>query len=444
MIDTGNRLIKTVLPDAESISIVDELRSVEHLSMTELISPIVWDKAKNFSVYDIHGNKWIDLTSGIAVANAGHSNPFIAKAIKKAIDHGLWTPFSFPHKARLELEKKLINLCPDKDYKVQLLTGGSEAVECAISLAKTYSVHRGGKSKNIIISFLNGFHGNTLTSTMCSTYPEDREILGDSKKMGIYNIPFPGTEGDPLKGFDKFADHLQNLRINFSDIATIITEPYQGRGVLFLPKLFAKKLRKFCDKYNIVLIFDEIQSGFGRTGKMMAYEHYDISPDIICCGKGMTSSLPMSAVLGRREIFDNPLSYPALTTHAGNPISCSAAIANIDYIEKHNLVLRAEKLGKVFNKRLIEIQKKYAPRIGLVSSLGLVAGVHICTTDGSPDGPSAKEINYKCYQNGVLMYEPKGRYSNCLRLTPPLTITKQALLESLEVLENTIKETFKC
>lgn len=444
MVNTENRLIKFSLPDAESLCIVDQLRKVEHISMTELISPIVWDKARNFSVFDIHGNKWIDMTSGIAVANAGHSNSFIAKAIKKAVDRGLWTPFSFPHKERLELEKKLIKLCPDRDYKVQLLTGGSEAVECAISLAKTYSVHRGGKSKNIVISFLNGFHGNTLTSTMCSTYPEDREILGDSKQFGIYNVPFPDIAGDPLKEFDKFVNHLQNQKINLSDIAAIITEPYQGRGVLFLPKLFAKKLREFCDKYSIVLIFDEIQSGFGRTGRMMAYEHYQISPDIICCGKGMTSSLPMSAVLGRTEIFDNPLSYPTLTTHAGSPISCCAAIANIDYIEKYNLPQKAATLGKVFEKRLSEIQKKYAPRIGLVSSLGLVAGIHICTEDGRPDEPSAKKINYKCFQNGVLMYEPKGKDSNCLRLTPPLTITKQALLESLEVLENIIKETFTC
>ncbi len=444
MINTKNRLIKLLLPDPESIRIVNELRNVEHFSMTELIPPIVWDRAKNFSVYDIHGNRWIDLTSGIAVANAGHSNSSIAKAIKKAVDHGLWTPFSFPHKERLELEKKLIKLCPDKSYKVQLLTGGSEAVECAISLAKTYSVYKGGKTKNVIISFLNGFHGNTLTSTMCSTYPEDREILGNSKNLGIYNVPFPDVNGDPVEEFNKFENYLQDLKIIINNIAAIITEPYQGRDVLFLSKQFAQKLREFCDSHNIVLIFDEIQSGFGRTGKMMAYEHYGIAPDIICCGKGMTSSLPMSAVLGRSEIFDNPLSYPTLTTHAGNPISCSAAIANIEYIEYHNLPEKAAILGKVFKKRLKEIQKKYSPRIGLVSSLGLVAGIHVCAKDGSPDGLLAKEINYRCFQNGVLMYEPKGRYSNCLRLTPPLTITKQALLESLEVLENTIKETIEC
>lgn len=444
MIDTGNRLIKFSLPDKESVGLIGEIRNVEHFSMTDLIPPIVWDRAKNFSVYDIHGNKWIDLTSGIAIANAGHSNSFIARAIKKAVNHGLWTPFSFPHKERLNLEKKLIKLCPDKNYKVQLLTSGSEAVECAISLAKTYAVYKGGKDKKIIISFLNSFHGNTLTSTMCSTYPIDREMLGNSNNLDIYNIPFPNVEANPDIEFDKFLKNIENQKIDFKKIAAIITEPYQGRGVFFLPKQYAKRLGEFCNKHGIVLIFDEIQSGFGRTGKMMAYQHYEISPDIICCGKGMTSSLPMTAVLGRTEIFDNPLSYPTLTSHAGNPISCSAAIANIDYIENNNLPRKAENLGKTLSNRIQELHKKYVPRVGFTSSLGLVAGIHICDKNGLPDGVSAKEINFRCFQNGVLMYEPKGKNSNCLRLTPPLTITKRALLESLEVLDSTMKEVFQC
>lgn len=444
MINTENRLIKSELPDAESIRILDELKKVEHSSMTDLIPPIVWDKAKNFSVYDINGNKWIDFTSGIAVANAGHSNSSIAKAIKKAIDASLWTPFSFPHKSRLELEKKLIKLCPNKNYKVQLLTGGSEAVECAISLGKTFAIYKYGKNKKIIISFLNGFHGNTLTSALCSTYPNDREMLPSADKIGVYNIPFPNNEADPDIEFEKFLKEISRQKIDPNNIAVIISEPYQGRGVYFLPVKYAKRLRLFCDEYGISLIFDEIQSGFGRTGKMMAYEHYGIEPDIICCGKGLTSSLPMSAVLGRSEIFDNPLSYPTLTSHAGNPIACQAAIANIDFIESHNLPKRAKILGEAISKKLKYLQKKYAPRVGYVSCKGLVVGIHICKRNGKVDGAAAKLINFRCFQKGVLMYEPKGQNVNCLKITPPLTITKKALFEAFEVLDEVMKEVFEC
>jgi 4-aminobutyrate aminotransferase/(S)-3-amino-2-methylpropionate transaminase len=220
-----------------------------------------------------------------------------------------------------------------------------------------------------------------------------------------------------------------------------MSESYQGVGPDFIPADYARELEAFCHEHDIVLIMDEVQSGFGRTGKMFCFEHYGIKPDLIACGKGITSSLPLSAVIGRRDIMGLYAPGSMTSTHSASPLAVAAAIANLQVIQKHGLVERAAKLGKILCRGLERIQQNHTSVLGCFHGRGLVAGIQVVKPGTrEPDSAMAQRINVACLQKGLLMFAPVGVAGECLKVCPPLTISEPALRESLSVFGEAVNE----
>ncbi|MBI2100042.1 MAG: aspartate aminotransferase family protein [Candidatus Vogelbacteria bacterium] len=437
---TKYRTIKTKLPVPLSLPIFRSLMASEPESKRGQ-PPVVWDRAEGFQVYDKWGNKWIDFSSGVLVANAGHGRKEIIGAITKALGRGMLTTFAFVHENRMKLTQELQRMSPDpSNYQAALFSGGSEAVEYAIKLAKTHGIEKYGPKRVYIVSFINAFHGSTLGSQLAGGKEKLKKwTIGEGKTF--VQVPFPDGYKNKNTSFNLFLESLKVLNIKPEQIAGVIVESYQGGGPDFMPVKYAKELQNFCNSNDIVMIFDEMQSGFGRTGKWFAYEYYGVSPDLITCGKGISSSLPLSAVIGRKDIM---ALYPAgatLTTHSGNPICVAAALENIKILKKEKLVEKSKKLGKILLKGLQRIQKRYSKVLGVVQGRGLVAGIQVVKPGTrEPDGELALRINEACFHKGLLMFSPAGVAGECVKIAPPLVISEEALREGIQVLEEVCGE----
>ena len=327
-VNTKYRKIKTKLPVPESLKIFQILSESEPVSMMGQ-PPIVWDKAEGFQVYDKWGNKWIDWSSGVLITNAGHGRKEIIKALRDLLDRKLLATYVFIHEKRAELTKMLQGISPDpSNYLVFLLSTGSEATENCIKLAKTYALEKHGPHKKYLVSFNNAFHGRTLGAQLAGGNAKLKTWILDEGKTFI-QVPFPDGYKNENTSFDLFLTTLAEKGIKPEEIAGVMTESYQGVGPDFLPVEYAKKLEAFCRENDIVTIFDEVQSGFGRTGKMFCYEHYGIKPDLIACGKGISSSLPISAVIGRKDIMSLYAPGSMTSTHSGSPLPVVAAVESL-------------------------------------------------------------------------------------------------------------------
>ncbi len=317
-VNTKYRRIKTKLPVPESLSIFQSLSESEPVSMMGQ-PPIIWDKAEGFQVYDKWGNKWIDWSSGVLITNAGHGRKEIIDALKKILDSKLLSTYVFVHEKRAELTKMLQKISPDpSEYLVFLLSTGSEATENCIKLAKTYAIQKHGPEKKYLLSFNYAFHGRTLGAQLAGGSAKLKTWIVDEGKTFI-QVPFPDGYKNENTSFDLLLESIKKQGVKPEEIAGMIVESYQGIGPDFLPVDYAKKLVAFCRENDIVSIFDEVQSGFGRTGKMFCYEHYGIKPDLIACGKGISSSLPLSAVIGRKDIMSLYAPGSMTSTHSGSP-----------------------------------------------------------------------------------------------------------------------------
>jgi len=448
-IETRNRRIATKIPVPESLEIIEELRKYEPRSMSG--QPlVVWDKAEGFNVYDKFGNKWIDFSSGVVVANAGHCNSEVKKAIIKQAEHGLLFNYCFPSEIRGKLAKKLVEISPEPLSKVFLLTTGAESTECAIKLARTYGKKIGGKGKIKIVTFDDGFHGRTLGAQQAGGSSKAKEWIVNLDP-DINQVPYPNSfkyswadVNDPAysdeKCFNQFLFYLKERNIEPEKIAGIMSETFQGAWVELMPPGFAKKLREFCDRFNIVLIFDEVQAGFGRTGKLFGFEHYGIIPDLMCCGKGISSGMPLSAVIGREEIMNLYGPNEMTSTHTGNPICSAAALASINYILNNNLIEKSANLGKICEEFLEELKEKYSNVIGHIRGVGLIWGI-VFTKDGTKeiDPNLAHDIVRISIEKGLLFFAPVGTGAT-LKVCPPLVITEEALKEGLEIFEQAIRD----
>jgi len=337
----------------------------------------------------------------------------------------------------------LQEISPDPSrYQVFLLSTGSEAVENCIKLAKTYAIRKYGPKKKYIVSFINAFHGRTFGAQLAGGMEKLKEWIVDEGKTFI-QVPFPDGFKNENTSFELFLDSLKNQGIKADEIAGIISESYQGVGPDFFPLEYAQKLEKFCLAHDIVSIFDEVQAGFGRTGKMFTYEHYGIKPDLIACGKGISSSLALSAVIGRKDIMGLYAPGSMTSTHSGSPLPVAAAIANLKIIINEHLVENAKNLGDILIPELQRIRNKYPEILGCVQGRGLVAGIQVVKKGTkTPDAETALKINEKCFQKGLLMFAPVGIAGECLKISPPLIIAKDALLEGIQVLEEACDETF--
>ena len=440
LVSTKFRTIKTKIPVPESLPIFQALKESEPRSMLGM-PPVVWDRAENFTVFDRWGNRWIDWSSCVLLANTGHGRSEIKKALHAQIDQGLLATYVFVHEKRTQLTKALQDLSPDStDYKVFLLSTGSEAIENCIKLAKTYALEKSGPQKKIIVSFENAFHGRTLGAQLAGGIPGLKKWIGIEDSIFI-QVPFPDGYRVKDTSFDLFLKTLESKNIQPADIAGVLTESFQGGGADFLPVKYARELEAFCRAHDIVDIYDEVQAGFGRTGKMFCYEHYGVKPDLIACGKGISSSLPISAVIGRADIMELYAPGSMTSTHSASPLCVAAAIANLDILQKEDLVGQAARLGELLIGELVRICGKYPSILPVVRGKGLVAGIRVFDpATGQPDSQLALRMNTACFQKGLLMFAPVGSSGECVKIAPPLCITEDALRESIAVFDETVAE----
>ncbi len=429
-IETKYRTIRTKLPVPESIPVFRALAASEPRSMAGQ-PPVVWHKAEGFTVSDRWGNRWIDWSSCVLVSNAGHGRPEIREALKRIVDQGLVASYVFVHEQRAELCDMLRRISPDPaDYRVFLLSTGSEATENAIKLARTYALEKYGLRRKVVVSFENAFHGRTMGAQLAGGMPGQKKWLGDPDPAFV-QVPFPDGYKNTDTSFDLFLNSLAAKGVAPGDIAGVMTESYQGVGPDFLPVEYAQRLEGFCRENDIVMIFDEVQAGFGRTGKMFGYEHYGVRPDVICCGKGISSSLPISAVIGRRDIMELYGPGSMTSTHSASPLPVAAAIANLKIIQAEDLAGRAARMESVFMPLLSAIQARHPARLGCLHGKGLVAGIQVVKPGTKvPDPDTALAINVAAMRKGVLMFAPVGIAGECLKIAPPLVIAEDALVES--------------
>jgi 4-aminobutyrate aminotransferase-like enzyme len=439
-VSTTFRSIQTELPVPESLAIFKTLEQSEPRSMMGM-PPVIWDKAEDFIVHDPWGNRWIDWSSCVLVTNIGHGHDAIKTALKQQIDKGMIAAYVFTYEKRAALTKALQQIAPDPDnYEVFLLSTGSEAIECCIKLAKTYALNQHGPDKKVIVSFENAFHGRTLGSQLAGGMPKLKTWIGACDPTFV-QVPFPNGFWTEDTAFDLFLKTLEENEISGSQIAGVLTESYQGVGPDFLPVTYAKALEAFCRKHDIVMIYDEVQAGFGRTGKMFCYEHYGVTPDLIACGKGISSSLPLSAVIGKKEILEIYPPGSMTSTHSASPLCVVAGLANLEVLLKEGLAERAAKLGDILIPELQRIGNKYDSVVGTITGKGLVAGVRMVKSGTKePDGDTALRINTACFHKGLLMFAPVGIGGECIKIAPPLSISEEALREGISVLEEAMDE----
>ena len=432
-VSTRLRRITTKLPVPESLPTLEKLQFYEPLAMRGQPA-VVWDRAEGFQVYDAYGNCWIDWSSGVLITNAGHGRqPVIDAIIDQASSH-LLTSYCFASEIRARLVERLASLLPSPLKKIFLLTTGSETVECAIKLARAHALRAAGPQKNIIVSYTDAFHGRTLGAQQAGGIPALKEWIVNLDP-GFVQIPFPDGFRTPDTSFDYFERCLRDRAIDPANVAAVLLETYQGASAAFAPAEYIRSLRAWCDRHHALLVLDEVQAGFGRTGAMWGFEHYGVVPDLALFGKGISSSLPLAAVAGRPEIMDSQPVGTMTSTHTGNPLCCAAALASIDLIVDEGLAANACRIGNLLHRRLREIQSRF-PHVGAVHGRGLVAGL-LCVIPGSttPDADLAWNVVRLCFEKGVLMFAPVGFGGATVKIAPPLVITEGAILESTAVLE---------
>ncbi|GEP83681.1 4-aminobutyrate aminotransferase [Staphylococcus piscifermentans] len=396
--------------------------------------------AEGATVTDIEGNEYIDFAAAIGTLNVGHSHPKIVEHIKEKVEDFIHPGFNvIMYESYLQLAEKLAHLTPgDFDKKVILLNSGAEAVENAVKIARKYTGRTG------VVSFVRGFHGRTnLTMSMTSKVRPYKLGFGPFAP-DVYQAPYPNFSEKPDKLSDEeYVDYtIQQLRDFFisavdpETVACIVMEPVQGEGGFIIPdQKFVEAVREICNEHNIVFVADEIQSGFARTGKTFAMEHFDVAPDLMTVSKSLAAGFPLSGVVGRAEIMDSANPGELGGTYCGNPIACEAALKVIEIIEEENLNEKAEHIGAVIQDRLEALSQK-VDFIGDIRRLGAMVAMEIVDPEtGAPDKAKTAEIVKQANANGLLLLSA-GLKGNVIRFLTPLVITDEELNKGLEILEN--------
>lgn len=442
-VDTENRSINTAIPAPGTRDILENLDIVESRSMHGQI-PIIWDSADDFNIFDIAGNKFIDFTSAIFFANVGHSNQHIKKAMQTMLDKPIMGCYAYGNEIRARYLKKLIKFSGSNFEKAFLLSAGTEATEAALKLMRLSGQSK-KKDRLGIVAFENNWHGRTLGAQMMSGNLKQKEWIGYSDK-DIHHLAFPypweldGESGDSF--FSKHMNKLLETGIDpKTDLCGMILETFQGWGALFYPQEFVQAAKKFCSDHDIVLTFDEMQSGFARTGKAFGYQHYGVEPDLICCGKGMGNGYPLSGVIGKAEIMDLPEIGNMSSTHSANPMACAVGLAVLEEIESGDLINESHRKGNLLKSKLNELKEVSQGRISHVLGEGLISAILFQDpVTGTADDLIASQISEKCYEKGLLVVHT-GRES--IKLGPPLTISDEALFEGIDIIIESFNEVVK-
>jgi len=438
-VETQFRRIVTPLPHPDSVATIERLRRFEPQSMRGQ-PPLVWERADDISVYDKYGNRWLDWSSGVLVANCGHGQAEVRRAIVEQVNSGLLHNYVFPSEERADLVEALTQVSPPDLQKIFLLTTGSEATECALKLARSHGIRVGGPKKIALVGAERGFHGRTLGAQQVGGIPGQKSWIVN-EDPAILQVPFPDGYWTENTGFDLFLETLEKRGVRAGNVAGVMFETYQGVGPDFAPVEYVRRLTDWCKANQVVLIFDEVQSGFGRTGKFWAFEHYGVVPDVICCGKGISSSLPLSAVIGRAEIMDQFPPGSMTSTHTGNPVCCAAALASLRTILAKDLTANAGRMGAILQAGLEEIGRQHRDVVGHWTCRGLVGGVQLVKRGKKePEPELAHRVIERCFHKGLLMFAPVGAWGQTVKIAPPLTIGKEALQEGIAVLNEALGE----
>jgi len=426
--------IITELPGPKSREYLEKSEAYEPSCIGYQV-PIVWREAHGCLITDVDGNEFLDWSSGVLVTNVGHCHPYYVEQIKDQAEH-LFNCYDFLSPQRADLAAKIIEVAPDYLDKVFLVTTGSEATEAALRMVRRYS----GKWE--ILAFHDAFHGRTLGAASAGGSLDVKQGYGPLVP-GFIHVPFPYCYRCPLGQESPETCSLKCLEFldwvvskeSTGQLGAVITEPYQGgAGSIIPPPGWFEGLEEWRQDQGLLLILDEVQSSFGRTGTMFALEHYGIQPDLVCLGKGLGSGVPCSAVLGRSEIMDALPPGSMGSTNGGNPLSCRAALAAIEIIQREHLVENSARQGEVMLRAFQEIQQKYE-QLGDVRGQGLVLGLEIITDAQSrtPAPELAQKIVEEAWQRGLVMIHPIGMYGNVLRVAPPLVIDDNQVQESLDL-----------
>ncbi len=396
------------------------------------------ERAEGSELWDVEGDRYIDFGAGIAVCNTGHSHPKIVAAAKQQLDKFSHTCVMVnPYEVAVELAEKLVDIAPgNSDKKAIFVSTGAEAVENCVKIARAYTGRRG------VIAFNGAFHGRTnLTMALTGKITPYKNLFGPFP-ADIFHAPYPIKLHDvSVKQSLKALENLFKVDIAPSDVAAIIVEPVQGEGGFYAaPAEFLQALRRLCDEHGIVLIADEIQTGFGRTGKMFSFEHANVEPDLITMAKGIAGGFPLAAVVGKSEIMDAPLPGGLGGTYGASPIACAAALAVLEVIEEERLVARAEQLGALFNQRLSAIQAQYPQMIGEVRNQGCMIAIELFK-EGDVEQPNVEltqAIIAGATQHGLVLLAC-GFYANVIRFLPALTMSDEIANEGLDSFEKLFK-----
>lgn len=428
-------------PGPRSKALIKEWRQYE-ANTCGYQAPIVWDKGEGCFVTDVDGNRFIDWTSGVLVTNVGHCHPRLVKAVQEAVAK-LINSYECPTEYRVKAAKALMAAAPKHMGKCFFFSTGAEATETAIRMMK----RRTGKFE--VLSFENSFHGRTAAAAGAGGLASNKKGYGPTIPGSIRAI-FPHPYRDELgfcgdgPGFKKYFTYLESLIAANStgSLAGLIVEPYQGSGgFIFPPKGWLTALEKWARSRDMLFTLDEVQAGYGRTGKMWALEHEKLTPDIVTLGKGIGCGVPVSAILGTDDVFSAFTNGEMSSTLGGNPVSSSAVPVILDIMKKEKLVQNSAAMGAYMLKKLQATVKK-CPILGDIRGQGLVMGVEFVTDKKSKTPASVETMHAvidRCAANGLIVGSV-GRFGNVIRVAPPLVITKEIADESCAIFEATVME----
>jgi 4-aminobutyrate aminotransferase / (S)-3-amino-2-methylpropionate transaminase / 5-aminovalerate transaminase len=427
--------VRTEIPGPRSRAIVERKERVIAKPMS-LYLPIFAAEGHGSTLTDVDGNTYIDFTGGVGCLNVGHAHPRVVEAVQEQAARFLHTDFTMiPYELCVTLAERLLAVAPfSGPAKAAFFNAGSEAVENAVKFARAYT------GRPAVIGFEGGFHGRTLLSlTLTSKTHPYKAGLGPFAPE-VYRVPFPNeyrgiTSADALEALER----AFVTQVAAENVAAIFLEPVQGEGgFIVAPQEFVHGVRAICDEQGIVLVADEVQTGFGRTGRMFAMEHYGVEPDLMTVAKSIAAGLPLSGVLGRAEIMDAPGDSAVGGTYVGNPVAQAAALAVLDIFEDEGLVERAERIGETIRGRMLAWQERH-PQIGDVRGLGAMLAVEYvrdpATREPAPE--LATRVAQEAAQRGLLLLKA-GTYSNCNRVLCPLVITDPELDEALGAWEDAL------
>jgi 4-aminobutyrate aminotransferase/(S)-3-amino-2-methylpropionate transaminase len=439
--------IKTEIPGPESRALMERKRHAVPRGWANAI-PVFVKEARGALVTDVDGNTFIDFAGGIGAVNVGHADPRLVEAVREQVGNYVHTAFqAAPYEPFVELAEKLNALVPgDFEKKTIFANSGSEAVENAVKIARAHT------GREAVLAFENGLHGRTLlTMTLTSKAGPYKDGFGPFAPE-VYRVPAPypyrcpagedcsgGCRGDCFG----FVERVLGDEVDVENLAAIIVEPVSGEGGFIpFPDFYLRRLRELCDEHGALLIADEIQTGFGRTGTMFAVEHSGVTPDLLTTSKSLAGGLPLSAVVGRAEVMDSVEPGGLGGTFGGNPVTCAAALAVLQVFEEEKLLSRANAIGERVMAALRDMQQKHPDVIGDVRGRGPMVAMELVKDPEShaPDRERAARVVANALKNGLLLLTA-GQQGNVIRTLMPLPITDDELEEGLSIFARAVSET---